>query len=236
MRSIACRLIIIGILLALMFTPSAVASGDHAEVFRGETLVYEAPYRGDQILVAVKLLGDTGTEAPTVFFRFRTREPLETPLETWTGLAEISYRTNSLVIRGINEDITFAFGMDGKPAHGQVTSGKTLTLNNGVELLWNRPPSAIANKDSEPRASLEELAVNYDAWPVSVSGERQAEFPELIMKGSTDCTAGGVGSTACSVGCTVVSPITPSSCNVSCGAGYYSCCKCTMATAFCECR
>ncbi len=235
MRSIVRRFIIIGILFALMFPPSALAARDHAEVLLGETLVFEAPYSGTRILVAVKVLSEAGIETPMVFFRFTAREPFKTSLETWIGLAEVKHTRNGLVIRGIDEDITFAFRMDGgrELAIGKNYIGRTIALNNGVELVLNRPPSSNTDKDSRLSASLEELAIDYGAWPVSVTGEHQAEFP---MKDQQVCTAGGEGSTECSVACPTVAPIIPSSCSVTCGTGFHSCCYCWMMTAFCECR
>ena len=52
---------------------------------------------------------------------------------------------------------------------------------------------------------------------------------------SSDCSAGGTGSTQCSYSCG--SGDSSSSCDVSCGTGYHSCCYCSIfGKAKCRCR
>jgi hypothetical protein len=62
--------------------------------------------------------------------------------------------------------------------------------------------------------------------------------PSTLDGGADGCQSGGVGATGCSRKCTTVGGLAGgTACDVTCGAGYYACCRCEGGlVARCTCR
>ena len=81
------------------------------------------------------------------------------------------------------------------------------------------------------------------AWNVDTSGIASVltpdpRDPDTVDGSASDCQSGGVGATGCSRKCTTVGGLAGGTgCDVTCGTGYYACCRCDGGlVARCYCR
>jgi hypothetical protein len=112
--------------------------------------------------------------------------------------------------------------------------------------IYNAIPATVREKISETTVGFG-LSITKGTWEminenISLNGslftklknENSSNTESGDGGGALSCAAGGPGSTSCSVsGCAG----TPSECTVSCAAGYFGCCYCTMISknASCHC-
>ncbi|MES1245014.1 MAG: hypothetical protein ABUT39_25640 [Acidobacteriota bacterium] len=173
----------------------------------------------DQILVAVDTLNE-GRPADGIVdrvFWYTAQSPLEAPLSERIERANLELGAGVLRVTSPEDpEVFFLFSVRGRQRErsSPAAGSRANVFTNGL---------ALATYTLAPdRASLDNLKSIIEA---------DTEYQDYTPGGSggTICTAGGVGSTSCSITCSGLS------CSVSCGAGY-SCCSCSGGSPSCRCK
>jgi hypothetical protein len=161
---------------------------------------------------------------------------------------------NDLFLMASEDPFPQAFNAEFTTAHLELTKSTLRVLNASGAEVFNY---AVRMEDGESFA--DEVLVGYQLsrYPSEYSlteektGERvsalrdlnrfarlislRAEACENAGKTSMACTAGGPGSTSCSIGGCEVIDGQNEECSTTCGGGYYSCCRCDSLGAKCTC-
>lgn len=137
--------------------------------------------------------------------------------------ARVDYRKRELLISAPREGLTYVIGLVGRGANADQSDARVVRLTG----------FGLTKRAGGPRLDSGWLTAGDLGLVVTSSCDvASATFGPFSL---TKCTAGGPGSTDCSIHCTDFSP-PADDCSVSCAGNYYSCCNCLVSGASCLCK
>lgn len=227
----------LGALLAL----SALAAASDLRSLTGEVVIQSV--ETERIVIAVDSTNEGQAAdgiADSVFY-FVPDTPLTEPISVRLPVANLEVGSRQLkVVVPAAKGAILTLSVDGpldrtddvngpetRPATGESTAGGRraqvrrpgLVLEGGRELTEYRGNYALSMKDlaaGGPEIALGSLGIEYPDWMSEGNGG--------------GCSAGGVGSTSCSVSCGGLG------CSTSCKSITYACCNCTSGSPSCSCK
>ncbi len=202
--------VLLGILLlAASLHASAAPAPSEPGLYHGRTVVKS--FGDHRVAVAI----DDG-EGFSHIFRFWTDDSLPT-LDASYASAKVEFFGNELrvIVPQAQNVLRFNVGRSQRPYEGP--EGFNMTGYSGFGLNHEIRPAGTkrAGGSVTPYSNCEPNC-----------GEPIFEWPD---DGVSDCTAGGAGSTSCSVTAYGVG------CTASCDLGYYACCKVSLGGVSCSC-
>ncbi len=210
---------VLGVILFLGCLPgTVVAQGENAS-WTGAVIIESV--EADRVLVAVDTLNEGRPEDGIVdrVFWYTARVPLETPLSQRIDKANLELGAGVLRITSPDDpNVFFLFSVREKVRERSGPNGSRANVfTDGLALATYTMGPDKANLDDVK--SIIEADIEYQDYTPGGSGG-----------GNVTCSAGGMGSTSCSIGCSL------GSCSVSCGSPTYSCCGCSSGYASCRCK
>jgi len=179
--------------------------------YHGRTVVKS--FGEHRIAVAV----DANGEATSHIFRFWSNESLPS-LDATYNAATVEFYGNEVIVVAPEAQTILRLGVGQTQSHPHsLPEGFSSTSFAGYGLNHEIRPAG----QKRPTGSVSPY-LNCDPD----CGEPIFEWPS---DSATDCTAGGTGSTACSISSSGVS------CSASCEIGYYACCKSGWGGVSCTC-
>jgi hypothetical protein len=173
----------------------------------------------DRVLIAVDTLNEGHPEDGIVdrVFWYTARAPLETSLSQRIDKANLELGAGVLRITSPDDpEVFFLFSVREKVRERSGPNGSRANVfTNGLALATYTMGPDPANLDN--LKSIIEADIEYQDYTPGGSGGGM-------------CTAGGMGSTNCSISCSL------GSCSVSCGSPTYSCCGCSAGYPSCRCK
>ncbi|HEX8618884.1 MAG TPA: hypothetical protein VF911_14970 [Thermoanaerobaculia bacterium] len=206
--------------LACASTSTSNASENHARARsdRGEVLIFsDAP---DRVVIAIDTLYHGADGMVDQWFVLQTQGPSADPGQVHFGVADIRYREGVLRIISPTERVVYEFAVANETMADDVPAGFRRVLVEGYGLSHNVGETTVAvGTPGRGKPGCEECqSLNQDWGDAGDTGG-----------GGEACNAGGANSTSCSYSSGT------RSCQVTCGAGSYSCCKVTTTGVVCKC-
>lgn len=186
--------------------------------------------KSNEILMSINTKGNSGGTADRIYILQVDRGVKDVSRINFKfNKAEILFFKDFLIVNSLDEDKTIRF-----------------TINrNESESAYKKLPSDITEKVDEIFTGYG-LAQAFGTWPASLEFLKNAPDAYEALdenfitsasgaraaKAANECTAGGRGSTSCSLSGEY-------GCSVSCSSGYYACCNSTYtitANSGCKCR
>jgi hypothetical protein len=201
-----------------------------------------------QIMIAVDTVNEGRPLDGLVdhLFRFVAEEPLAEPVSLRIAHGHLEERGGVLRLGSSEEGRLLLLSLRTGPAAGRrpgrpgrdhdgearLREAYRLAFTGGIELAsyFNVPDLRLDDFVADPEGGFQATFLPEETGDVP-GGDVDHDDGGSGGGGGTSCTAGGTGATSCSITCNHYG------CSVSCGSGYYACCKCgTLSLPSCTCK
>lgn len=223
MRTFGPGWIVITILL-LSCLPAGIVAQVANESWTGAVVIESV--RPDEVLVAVDTLNEGRDEDGIVdrVFWYTAQGPLGTVLSQRIEKANLEFGAGVLRITSPDDpEVFFLFSV--RERRRERPSGQAVGANGGHENVFTNGLALATYTLAPGKADFDNLKSIIEA----VDTEYQ-DYTSGGSGGGTICTAGGMGSTSCSIACSGLS------CSVACASPSYSCCSCSGGAPSCRCK